>query len=150
MQFLCDQMLAGLGRWLRTAGYDTEIAEPGAPDKAILDRAIEKNRILLTRDAHFTHMKAPEGTVVFLKSNSLEENIEELSRKIKINWVYRPFTRCLQCNTPFTEPDEGVIVIQVPPDVRSQQLWYCTTCQKVFWEGSHTDRMREQLQSWQK
>jgi hypothetical protein len=28
-RFLCDEMLVGLGRWLRIAGYDTAIAERG-------------------------------------------------------------------------------------------------------------------------
>jgi hypothetical protein len=30
-RFLCDEMLRGLGRWLRAAGYDTVIAEVGFP-----------------------------------------------------------------------------------------------------------------------
>jgi uncharacterized protein with PIN domain len=28
---LCDEMLKGLGRWLRAAGYDTVIAAAGFP-----------------------------------------------------------------------------------------------------------------------
>jgi len=150
MKFLCDQMLAGLGRWLRTAGYDTEIAEPGESDKAILDRAIAQKRILLTRDDHFNHMKAPAGTIVYLKSNSLEDCIRELGNKLNVDWLHDPLSRCLQCNTPFVKPDEGIIVVMAPPDVRSEEIWYCPKCQKVFWEGSHTDRMREQLHLFQK
>jgi uncharacterized protein len=29
LRFLCDEMLRGLGRWLRAAGYDTVIADGG-------------------------------------------------------------------------------------------------------------------------
>jgi uncharacterized protein with PIN domain len=33
LRFLCDEMLAGLGRWLRIAGYDAAIAGPGRRDR---------------------------------------------------------------------------------------------------------------------
>ena len=44
LRLLCDEMLAGLGRWLRLAGYDTEIAERGCRDRDILEQA-HANRI---------------------------------------------------------------------------------------------------------
>jgi hypothetical protein len=34
-RFLCDEMLVGLGRWLRIAGYDTVIAERGRNDREL-------------------------------------------------------------------------------------------------------------------
>ncbi len=151
MQLLCDQMLAELGRWLRAAGYDTEIAEPKAADREILERALRDKRLLLTRDRHFTEMKAPEGTIIFLKSNSLDECALELGKKLKLDWLYLPFSRCLICNSLLTNPDERTIAEQVPPDIcsSSQQFRYCHSCNKVYWEGSHTDRMLQQLQRWQ-
>src|SRR5512134_3148833 len=33
LRFLCDEMLVGLGRWLRIAGCDTAIAERGRRDR---------------------------------------------------------------------------------------------------------------------
>ena len=36
MKFLCDEMLAEVGRWLRIAGYDTEIVEKSIVDGEIL------------------------------------------------------------------------------------------------------------------
>ena len=50
LRLLCDEMLAGLGRWLRLAGYDTEIAGRGRRDRDILEQAHAKQRVLLTRD----------------------------------------------------------------------------------------------------
>jgi uncharacterized protein with PIN domain len=43
--FLCDEMLRGLGRWLRAAGYDTVIAAGTVRTVAILATA---NRALST------------------------------------------------------------------------------------------------------
>ena len=66
MKFLCDEMLAGLGRWLRAAGYDTEIAETQMEDSKILDRAMREKRFLLTRDRHFQEMATDGKTIIVL------------------------------------------------------------------------------------
>lgn len=50
LRFLCDEMLAGLGRWLRIAGYDTAIASGGRRDRDLVKQAHAEQRILLTRD----------------------------------------------------------------------------------------------------
>jgi hypothetical protein len=42
-RFLCDEMLHGLGRWLRAAGYDTVIAESGIPPNPC-PRAADRRR----------------------------------------------------------------------------------------------------------
>jgi uncharacterized protein with PIN domain len=47
-RFLYDEMLKGLGRWLRAAGYDTVIAAGGLPDRVIAARCAEEDRVLLT------------------------------------------------------------------------------------------------------
>ena len=51
-RFLCDEMLHGLGRWLRAAGYDTVIAKGGIPDRELARRCAGEDRILLTKDRH--------------------------------------------------------------------------------------------------
>ena len=151
MKFICDQMLAGLGKWLRIAGYDTQIAEESMEDKEILSCALRENRLLLTRDRHFLEMQAPSKTVIFLKSNSIIEWIRELNHVLKINWLHAPFSRCLICNSELVEPSKEDVLKQVPADTRasSEQFWFCPQCQKVYWEGSHTQKMQKQLQDWQ-
>jgi uncharacterized protein len=147
-------MLAGLGRWLRTAGHDTVIIEDSVDDGQILKRTLKENRILLTRDRHFLEMQTlkKEKGIIFLKGNSLEECIQELNRELKLNWLYAPFSRCLLCNSLLKHPDEQTILEQVPVDIRSQSssYWYCEQCKKVYWQGSHTERMLKQLQQWQR
>src|SRR5262249_26474683 len=148
MKFLCDQMLVRLGRWLRAAGYDTEIASPSFTDKQIMDQAIRDNRLLLTRDSHILEMKESEKYVIWLRSNNVEECVKELNSKLHINWLYKTFSRCLLCNFPLSNPPNHSLS-QVPEDVkeRSKQFWYCENCKKVYWEGSHTSRMLKKLQS---
>ena len=45
LRFLCDEMLAGLGRWLRIAGYDTAIASGGRRDRDLVKQAHAEQRI---------------------------------------------------------------------------------------------------------
>ena len=52
LRFLCDEMLHGLGRWLRAAGYDTVIADGGLSDRAVAARCTDEHRVLLTKDRH--------------------------------------------------------------------------------------------------
>jgi len=150
-KFLCDQMLVRLGKWLRAAGYDTVLIEKEMPDNKILEQAVCEKRLLLTRDIHFTKMAAQE-TVIYLKSNSVQACAQELMGKCTLNWLYRPFSRCLVCNALFVEPEENTFLEQVPPKVRLtvKNFWYCPQCKKMYWEGTHTKRMRTQLERWQK
>lgn len=148
--FFCDEMLAGLGKWLRAAGYDTAIAERNTDDKSILERAIKEKRILITRDKHFLEMNVPKDSIIFLSANNIEECVQELNEKITLDWLFKPFSRCLLCNSLLREPAEQTILEQAPQDITSQNhLMYCTHCKKLFWEGSHTKRMLEKLKQWQ-
>lgn len=143
MKFLCDVMLARVARWLRAAGYDTELADSKMEDQEILAKARQEKRYLITRDKHFLEMKDNE-CVIFLSGNTVSECIEELEHKLPIDWQKAPFTRCLICNHELVscEPDE-----RIPEDILStqSQFWNCPACQKIYWEGSHTKRMRRWL-----
>lgn len=150
MKFLCDQMVFNLGEWLRAAGYDTAIIKAPLKDEDLLKLAIHENRLLLTCDKHFLKMK--NTNVIFLKGKSLLEWAAELNEKLKINWLFSPFSRCLICNELLEKADEKIILEKVPLNARlsSKNFWYCKNCKKVYWEGSHTDRMKQQLQKMNK
>ena len=61
LRFLCDEMLAGLGRWLRIAGYDTAIASGGRRDRDLVKQAHAEQRILLTRDRRVVEIRPATG-----------------------------------------------------------------------------------------
>jgi len=148
-RFLVDEMLQRLGRWLRAAGYDTRIAVDAEPDYYLLRQAIEEGRLLLTCDRELSQHRRASGNVILLQG-TLQDCVQELTRILDLNWQYRPFTRCLACNTPLqlTSPEQ---LQTAPPDIQAQagQALYCPNCQQVFWQGSHIKRMRRQLDIWQ-
>lgn len=149
MKFLCDQMLVRLGRWLRAAGYDTVIASQSAAlsDCELLEQAKKEKRLLLTRDRHFCEMKDSQELIVWLKVNTLEECIIELSKKLPIDWLKDPFSRCLLCNSSLIDADAAILNKLLPQNiiVQHKHFWFCPHCQKVYWHGSHTYRMRQEL-----
>lgn len=149
-KIICDQMLGRLGRWLRAAGYDTIIIEKSQDDVEIFKLACEENRLLLTRDKGIKELDLTGDQVLWLQTNSTQDCAKELSTHLKINWLLNPFSRCLQCNHLLIETDKPDFS-QIPEDIQRQchHFWYCSQCDKVYWEGSHTKRMRSQLEQWQ-
>lgn len=149
-RFLCDQMLKRLGRWLRAAGYDTAIIELPLKDEQVLQCAYDEDRLLITRDRHFLLMKNQER-ILFLSGNTVEDCVEELTKKAGINWLLHPLTRCLICNSPLSEQLPESVLTSVPKDVRetTNAFKYCEHCQKAYWQGSHIKRMLKKLQDFQ-
>lgn len=149
MRLLCDEMLARLGRWLRAAGYDTLIARPGSDDLRLLDMATADGRILLTRDRGLAAHAGGERRVVVLASDGVEAQAKELARRLAIDWLSRPFTRCVVDNAPLREA-AGREAEAAPAQARALggQFFACPSCGRLYWEGSHHRRMRARLEWW--
>ena len=96
-RFLCDEMLHGLGRWLRAAGYDTVIAKGGIPDRELARRCAGEDLILLTRDRHLAATAAGIAPVVLFKGKS-DEPARALRTALHIDWQHAPFSRCIVDN----------------------------------------------------
>ncbi len=93
-KFLCDEMLWGLGRWLRAAGYDAATAGQGQADGELLRRAGAEGRVLLARDRALAARAGADVVVVALGSEGLDAGARELRARLGINWLRAPFTRC--------------------------------------------------------
>lgn len=146
-RFLCDEMLQRAGRWLRAAGYDVMIAASGEPDAALMQQARYQQRLLLTRDKGMAEYHDADEYVVLLQGNELHELLREITERLTIDWHYRPFSRCLECNTLLvTAPAE--VYSRVPKGAlrEGETLLYCPHCDKPYWEGSHVKRMRRALE----
>jgi hypothetical protein len=147
MKFLCDEMLKGLARWLRAAGYDTEIANDGESDRALINRARSTNRILVTRDSKLMEFRNAEELVCLIHCTGISECALNLKKQTGLDWVHRPFTRCLLCNTELVRIEYSDD-LGVPEDVRNGPLYRCNHCQRVYWAGGHVQRMRTTLETW--
>lgn len=148
MRFLCDEMLASLARWLRAAGYDADLAAPGAPDRALVERAQNEGRLLLTRDRDILQIKHAEQHVLVLHGDDMDGWAQQLSKHLEVNWLKAPMTRCLVCNVELM-PATPEALARMPEDSRALPGPFksCPQCQRDYWPGSHVKRMMARLES---
>ena len=149
MRLLCDEMLQDLARWLRAAGYDTEVTR-GEADRKVIARCLAENRVLITKDRHLASV-APEGVhVVLARGEEVDALARSVERDLSLDWQLAPFTRCLIDNTPLA-PAGPVQAASVPPDSRlaGGPVRACPACGRVYWPGGHVRRMQARLLRWQ-
>ncbi len=148
-RFLFDVMLARLCRYVRAAGYDGELAGQDEADAELLARAKATGRWFVTLDRRITQHKAAAGRAIVLAHGDVDSQATELARAVAIDWLYRPFSRCLMDNTLLETAPPGTEAA-LPPHVRATgpALRRCPRCKRVYWAGSHYRRMRARLQRW--
>jgi uncharacterized protein with PIN domain len=146
MRLLCDEMLKGVGRWLRAAGYDVAIVDDGAHDDDLLARAAAEERLLLTCDRGLAARAGPGATVVVLGTESFDGAARELSERLGVDWLHAPFTRCLRDNALLLPANEEAAA-KLPATARHGDgpIMRCPECNRVYWPGSHVRRMRAKL-----
>ena len=148
LRLLCDEMLKGVGRWLRAAGYDAAIVADGASDQALAAQARAENRILLTCDRRLAALEGGAPTLI-LGSERLDLAAREL-KDFGIDWLKAPFTRCLIDNAPLARAraaDRAAVPASAGRD--DGPVLACPQCARVYWPGSHVRRMRARLERWQ-
>ena len=150
MKFLCDAMLGGLAKWLRAAGYDAYYARQGTDisDGALVRRATEEGRVLLTSDRGFLERKpVRDGEVSLLVVPHLP--LEDQLRLVvgSFDLARRP-SRCMECNGELETVRPDAVAERVPPGViRDQRTFFCCLgCDRVFWHGSHWERIGGRLE----
>jgi len=148
MHFLCDEMLGRLARYLRAAGHDTTLATGGTPDAALLDEARREGRRFLTCDARIAEHGSAAGVAIVLPRGALDQLARALSAAIAVDWLHRPFSRCLVDNAPL-EPAVASDRARLPADVPLAEARSCRQCGRVYWAGSHHRRMLSRLREWQ-
>jgi uncharacterized protein with PIN domain len=144
VKLICDEMLKGLARWLRTAGYDVEMEPDGTADRLLVERALAEERLLLTRDRSMLKIRHATKVVLLLEANDMESCAREVTQKLDIDWLFNPFSRCSLCNAMLLEIERPT---DFPPDI--EQAFICPACDKYYWQGGHVKRMRHRLERWQ-
>ena len=146
LRFAADAMLGRLTRWLRLVGCDTTY-EAHIADGELVRRAIADGRVVLSRDRGL----AEEWRIPHLLLLDAEDPLAQLGQVVRafgIDWRARLFSRCAVCNAPLADETPEGAAPEIPPGVRAGQRRFrrCRGCRKVYWEGSHADRIRATLE----
>jgi uncharacterized protein with PIN domain len=145
-RFAADAMLGRLARWLRVIGADT-VYDSSMDDAALARIAIEQERIVLTRDRALPQeWRIPR--VLVIESEAPLEQLRQVAEAFDLEWRGRLFRRCSLCNAPLSPIPAAGVEGRVPERVFREQERFaeCGRCRRVYWEGSHTQRMRRVLE----
>jgi uncharacterized protein with PIN domain len=145
LAFVADAHLGGLGRMLRMLGFDT-IYDNALHDPQIADIASIERRVVLTRDRELLKRRdVMRGA--FVRALKPEKQLAEMAQRYPLAEHMKPFALCLHCNLPLQPADPSAVAAKVPERIQAQyrQFMHCPGCARIYWEGSHWDRMRSVL-----
>jgi uncharacterized protein with PIN domain len=144
-RLFADAMLGRLARWLRILGHDTAF-DADIADGDLVRRCIEEGRVLLTRDRRLMdEWRVPRA--LLLRAEDPNEQLRETVTRLDLSHEGPLFSRCTVCNAPVERVDREHVRDQVP-----ERVWHacevfvrCPSCGRIYWEGTHTRRIRERL-----
>jgi uncharacterized protein with PIN domain len=145
--FIVDSMLGNLAKKLRIIGYDSKYFSSIEDDKLLLIAKNEK-RIILTKDEQLTKIAEKQNIdFVLIRGNDELEQIVQINTKIKLGRFVMDTnnSRCIVCNGNLQSVEKYRIIGKVPEGVleREKSFWMCDSCKKVYWEGTHFEKLQE-------
>ena len=144
-RFVADRMLGKLAKWLRVLGYDVVYLRQAADEK-IVER-LREGRIFLTRGRRAGSWQEL-GRVFVVTANEPQKQLREVVRGLGLAMIDAElFSRCLSCNCLLDTVNREEVRAEVPDYIYQTQSQFhrCCDCGKVYWPGSHSEKMRQQL-----
>ncbi len=140
-RFVLDVHLGKLARYLRLLGFDT-IYERDYRDATIAAISSGERRILLTRDRGLLK-RSEVDRGYWLRSTEPRLQIAEVVRAFDLHKAVRMFTRCMVCNHSLETVPEASVRHDLPAGLRGQfgRISSCAGCGRLYWPGSHYDRL---------
>jgi uncharacterized protein len=141
IKFILDVHLGKLARWLRMLGFDT-LYRNDYVDPEIVAIAVREERVILTRDLGIMKRRAVTRGY-HIQSTKPEVQLQEVLSRYALLDQIRPFHRCIVCNGLLQNvPKEAVVAHLEPKTIRYyDEFFQCEACRKIYWRGSHFDRM---------
>jgi uncharacterized protein len=141
IKFILDVHLGKLARWLRMLGFDTLYRNDYA-DPEIVAIAVREERVILTRDLGIMKRRAVTRGY-HIQSTKPEEQLQEVLSRYALLSQIQPFHRCIVCNGLLQRVAKEAVIAQLEPKtVRYyDEFFQCEACHKIYWRGSHFDRM---------
>ncbi len=145
LKFVLDVHLGKLAHLLRMLGFDS-IYHNDYNDDEIRAISSKEKRIILTRDQNLLKAKIVTHGY-WLRSTKPLEQVIEIVRRFDLKSSIKPFIRCLDCNGLIKKIKKTKIVPPLPDHVLScyQEFFQCSICNKIYWQGSHFQKMKEKI-----
>ena len=131
-------------------GYDALFFE-GSSDSHMIAIAMAENRVVLTRDTQIVRRRIVTNgqlEAVLIQSDEPERQMRQVMGTLKLDFQFRPFSICLECNQQLLKTSKDVLHGVVPPFVYKTHDFYmeCPSCHRIYWRGSHWEVMKKKLE----
>jgi uncharacterized protein with PIN domain len=146
-RFIFEAMLGGLARRLRTAGYDASWQQY-IHDRDLINIARQERRLLLSSDAGIFErgvVRDGELPALFVASGpGIQQQLVFVMGELNLA-IREP--RCMACGGQLVEIPKEQARGRVPARSFKWQdrFWECDRCRRVFWRGTHWQRIVEEL-----
>lgn len=143
--FVTECTLGKLAKLLRMAGFDTT-HDPGLPaPERLAGLCRNPEKVLLSRTRHVVQAATAAGVdALLIVENDPENQFRQVMRELNLGMTnFRPLTRCIACNQPLKGCSKEAVVLRVPEYIfqKYQDFSCCSACKRVYWPGTHADRM---------
>ena len=139
-KFIVDVHLGKLARWLRLLGFDT-VYQNFFTNIELVRIAKEERRVLLSRNLAF---KKLDNVLPFIiESEDPRQQLKQVTTHFQLKNKLRPFSRCIICNGNLEIVSKEQIKDQLEENTAAffNEFWQCENCKRIYWKGSHYDRM---------
>ncbi len=139
-RFLLEDHLGKLARWLRFLDYDAAMYH-GASFTNLARLAVKERRILLTRSEKHAKSDWKFGRQRIIAEDYIDQ-LKELKELIELDEAMVG-NRCMECNRTLYPIDKAKAKGLVPEYVLETQdhLLICRKCGRVYWRGTHWEKM---------
>lgn len=146
-KFISDVHLGRLTRYLRMMGFDV-FYRNDMDDEEIVKISLGEKRAILTKDRGI--LKRTEVIHGYwVRSTKVEEQTKEVIKRFDLKKEIKEFTRCIECNDILISVEKKEIIDELPAKVAKLQneFYECPSCEKIYWKGTHYQRMLSLIQS---
>jgi uncharacterized protein with PIN domain len=145
-KFVLDVHLGKLAAYLRMLGFDA-LYRSCYTDSELVGISSAEHRVVLTRDRGLLkHSAITRG--YWLRETDSRRQAAEVVRRLDLTHCMRPFTRCMACNAVIQAVPAERVRHLVPPRTAElhNEFRQCAQCRRIYWKGSHYDRMRRWIE----
>lgn len=136
-------MLGTLAKWLRILGYDA-FFDSTWDDNQLVRLCRAEDRMLLTRDHQLALRRGVR--VLLIDSEDLDKQLRQVLDELGLQPDHS-FSRCPVCNECLQNLDPEAARLRVPPYIAQTHRRFkaCPRCSRVYWRGTHWQRMDRQV-----
>ena len=141
MKFIVTKELGKLTRWLRIVGFDAIYYDKENKGSLII-QALRDDRMIVTRTKE--KIDDLQKKTIIVTCDNVKEQLQEVIGKLKLKIEEeKMFSRCTLCNELLVEAKKEEVKELIPERVYNQQTTFkkCSACGKVYWQGSHLDKV---------